>query len=385
MNKILTKSVKKVTLLSVILAVLLAAAIVVGTLFGFNKDATVKANQTVTISTYKHNEAFLDDIKSDCEDILGKSVAYEIDGDVLYGDMNEFVYVFSADADLEEAVAALKAHFEARAADVNDVLYINDVEVNISWHKESNVSYLANGYVCRAIIAGAVFAILAFVYVTLRFKRWDMGLALALAIVLGTGFTTALIALVRIPVTASTLYAVAISGLLTAITVLMTLHRVRLASKDESSKDKSAYEVLASSIAWKEIVALCSIVAIAILFAGILVGKAGIWFALSALLGVLVSAFIGLFYAPAAYAPLKSAIDAKLAEKTIRYRGAEKTSTKVKKSAKTEEIVEEAPVEEAEEIVEETTEESVEEAPVEETEAPAEEVEEETVEEENND
>ena len=361
----------------------------------------MKANQTVTISTYKHNEAFLDDIKSDCEDILSESAAYKIDGDVLYGDMNEFVYVFSADADLELAVAALKAHFEARVTDVNDVLCINDVEVNISWHKESNVSYLANGYVCRAILAGIVFAILAFVYVSLRFKRWDMGLLLALAIVLGAGFTTALIALVRIPVTASTLYAVAISGLLTAITVLMSMHRVRLASKDESSKGKSAYEVLASSIAWKEIVALCSIVAITVLFAGILVGKAGIWFAISALIGVLVSAFIGLFYAPAAYAPLKSAIDAKLAEKTIRYRGAEKTSTKVKKSAKqdapveetTEETVEEteAPAEETVEETETPAEETVEETEtpaeeiVEETETPAEEIVEETVEEENND
>lgn len=383
MNKIFTKSVKKVTLLSVILAVILAAAIVVGTLFGFNKDATVKATQTVTVSTYKHNEAFLDDIKNDCEDILGESAEYKIDGDVLYGDMNEFVYVFSADADLEEAVAALKAHFEARMSDVNDVLAINDVEVNISWHKESNVSYLANGYVCRAIIAGVVFAILAFVYVTLRFgKRWDIGLVLALATLLGAVSTTALIALLRIPVTASTLYAVVISGLLTAITVLMTLHRVRLASKDENTKGQSAYEVLANSIAWKEIVALCSIVAITVLLAGVLVGKAGIWFAVSALLGVIASAFIGLFYAPAAYAPLKSVLDAKIAEKTIRYKGAEKTSTKVKKSAKkeapveetTEEIVEETPVEEA-------TEEPVEEAPVEETEAPAEEA----VEEENND
>ena len=111
-----------------------------------------------------------------------------------------------------------------------------------------------------------------------------------------------------------------------------------------------------------------SIVAITVLLAGILVGKAGIWFAVSALLGVIASAFIGLFYAPAAYAPLKSVVDAKIAEKTIRYKGAEKTSTKVKKSAK-------------QEVKEETTEEIVEEAPVEETEAPAEEA----VEEENND
>ena len=306
MSKFLTKSVKKVTLLSVILAIILAAAIVVGTLFGFNKDATVKSSQTVTISTYKHNEAYLDDIKSDCEDIFSDKVLYEMESTVLFEDIIEHVYVFSSDADLEETVAAVKAHFEARKNDANDELAINDVVVNIAWHKESNVSYLANGYVSRAIIAGVVFAILAFVYVTLRFRRWDMGLLVTLAIVLGIGFTTALIALVRIPVTASTVYAIAGAGLLSAITAIMTLHRVRLASKEEGAKNKSAEEIVVSSIAWKEIVSLCAIVAIATLFAGVLVGKAGIWFALSALAGIAVSAFVGILYLPAVCVPLTS-------------------------------------------------------------------------------
>lgn len=383
MSKFLTKSVKKVTLLSVILAIILAAAIVVGTLFGFNKDATVKGNQTVTISTYNYNEAYLDDIKSDCEDFFDDSTLYEMESDVLYGDMNEYVYVFSADADLEETVAALKAHFEARKADPADELCINDVEINITWHKESNVSYLANGYVCRAIVASVVFAVLAFVYVSLRFRRWDMGLLVALAIALGIGFTTALIALVRIPVTASTVYAIAGAGLLSAITAIMTLHRVRLASKEESTKNKSAEEIVVDSIAWKEIVSLCAIVAIAILLAGVLVGKAGIWFALSALVGIAVSAFVGILYLPAVCAPLKAKVDAKIADKTVRYKGAEKTSTKTKKAAKKEEVVEETveeteaaeetpaeeSVEETEEVTEEAAEETVEEAPAEEAEA----------------
>lgn len=377
MSKFLMKSVKKVTLLSVILAIILAAAIVVGTLFGFNKDATAKSNQTVTISTYKHNEAYLDDIMSDCEDIFEDKILYEIDSTVLYEDIIEHVYVFSADADLEETVAEIKAHFEARKNDASDELAINDVAVNITWHQESNVSYLAKNYVSRAIIASVIFAILAFVYVTLRFRRWDMGLLVVLAIVLGVGFTTAIIALVRIPVTASTVYAIAGAGLLATITAIMTLHRVRLASKEEDAKNKSAAEIVTNAIAWKEIVSLCTILAVAMLFTGILVGKAGIWFALSALVGIVMAAFIGILYVPAVCIPLKGVVDAKIANKTVRYKGAEKTSTKTKKAAKKEvveeqEVAEEAPVEEAaEEVAEETEEESVEEdveeAPVEET------------------
>ena len=387
MSKFLTKSVKKVTLLSVILAIILAAAIVVGTLFGFNTEATVKSNQTVTISTYKHNEAYLDDIKSDCEDIFEDKILYEIDGTVLYEDIIEHVYVFSADADLEETVAEIKAHFEARKNDANDELAINDVVVNITLHKESNVSYLAKNYVSRAIIASVIFAILAFVYVTLRFRRWDMGLLVALAVVLGIGFTTAIIALV----TASTVYAIAIAGLLSTITAIMTLHRVRLASKEEDAKNQSAAEIVANSIAWKEILSLCAILAVATLLTGILVGKAGIWFAVSSLVGIIMAAFIGILYVPAVCIPLKGAVDAKIANKTVRYKGAEKTSTKTKKAAK-KEVAEEAPVAAAEEAanvaapVEEATEEVVEEVPVEETvEETVEEAAAEETEEENND
>ena len=369
MSKFLTKSVKQVTFLSVILAIILAAAIVVGTLFGFNKEATVSSNQTLTVSGYNYNELALEDIKNDCEEFFPEATVYEM-SDVSYGDMVEYVYVFSADADLEESVAAMKAYFAERKADPNDALY--HVDFDLQLHKECAVSYLAEGYVCHAVIAGAVFAILAFVYVALRFKRWDMGLLVALSIVLGMGFTTALIALVRIPVTASTVYAVVVAGLLSAAVTMMTLHRVRLASKDESSKNQSAAEIVTNAIAWKEIVSLCSIVAIAMVVTGVLIGMAGIWFALSALVGIAVATFIGVLYAPAAYIPLKAKVDAKIANKTIRYKGAEKTSTKVKKSAKkaeapAEEVAEE-PVEEAEAPAEEVAEE-----PIKKAEAPAEE------------
>ena len=53
MNKILTKTVKKVTIWSAILAVILVAGIVLGAIFGFNKSLTVKDYSTVIVKMDK--------------------------------------------------------------------------------------------------------------------------------------------------------------------------------------------------------------------------------------------------------------------------------------------------------------------------------------------
>ena len=63
---------------------------------------------------------------------------------------------------------------------------------------------------------------------------------------------------------------------------------------------------------------------------GVLGKSAGTWFAVSALIAVVASVFVSLFFAPAAYLSLKTAFDSKPAKGV--YVGAKKTSTKVKKA-----------------------------------------------------
>ena len=187
--------------------------------------------------------------------------------------------------------------------------------------------------------------------------------------------TGAIVILARIPVTASVVYAIMASAIVTIVTTLFTFNKLRDTLKSEE-KSSDAEELVASSIATKEIVIFTAILGGAILLVCIPAGVSAAWFALSAFIGVLVAAFIGLMFAPALYLPVQVAMNAKAASMTKHgYKGAKKAekaiapqAVEVKAEVK-EEVAEPAPVEEApaEESVEEVTEEVVEE-PVEETE-----------------
>lgn len=335
MSKFSQKTMKKVTLMTVILAILLAAALVIGALFGVERDPAVQAKQTVTVSMNSYvyeTEETRKDILDDCKAAFKKAdvVTYEMEGDILYGDEDEYVLVFASDVQLKDVVIELKAHFAERTADAEDSLY--GKEISVTLHYESVVAYLAKGYVSRVAIAGVVFAVLACAYVALRFKRWDAALIMLLSIVLTACFTAAFVALFRIPVSAATVYALILACAIGAVGTLMTLNRIRATKKDENKQGLGAEELVLSSVAWKEGVALCSIVAAAILLAGVLVGTSATWFALTAFVGIVAACAIGTFYAPLVYLPLMAKTDERIAEKSARYKGAEKTSQKAKKA-----------------------------------------------------
>ena len=86
MSNILTKTVKKGKLLSIIAAIVLAAAVVVGVVFGamgmgvFNKDELLKDTKTVTVSVSQfvfESEEHLEVLENACSEALdGVDVFY---------------------------------------------------------------------------------------------------------------------------------------------------------------------------------------------------------------------------------------------------------------------------------------------------------------------
>lgn len=393
MSKILTNSVKKVKLLSILMAAVLAVAIVVGVVCGvkgwgvFNKNAMLDDSNTLTVSLnqYAYN-SYLEEVEDICEEELKKvGVAYEMKGE-MSGDESEIVYVFASDAKLEEAKAALEAKFNALKNDAESNL--NGAFITVATNSEKAVEVLAEYYVLRGVIAGVVLAVLVCAYVMLRYGL-NMGIVAGVSTLVGTLMTAALFIITRIPVTASATYALAAGALLTAVTTLFTLNKLRANQNAEGAEAQTAEELVVSSLATKEIVALTALAGVALVIMGA-VATAGVrWFAVLSLAALLVAAFIGLVYAPALYLPLKAAADKKPVKDA--YIGAQKTSTKIKKifekksakeEVKAEPVVEETPVAEeefeeasaVEEGTEETAEEVVEEASAEE--APVEEAEE---------
>ena len=130
--------------------------------------------------------------------------------------------------------------------------------------------------------------------------------------------------------------------------------------------------MVSSSLAKKEVAPIfyMSAIALAVL---VIVAPANMkWFALSAFVALAMSVVSGLILVPSLYIPVKAKADSK---PKAGYVGAKKTSTKEKKvfNKVAAPVVEEAPVEETEEVVEDVveelvdeTEEVVDEAPVEE-------------------
>ena len=359
MSKIFSKTVKKTTLWSVIIAIVLAAAIVICALFGFNKDVALKDQKTMTVSlnAYIYNTQ-LEEVKGDLEEKLDAN--YVLEGS-MSGDVSEILFVFDSDADL----TALKAEAETYLANkkANAEGWAN-AKYSVSISSEKATAVLAKHYVLRAAIAGAILAVLAFAYVSIRHKLVS-GIVAGVSVLLSMLLTASIIVLSRAYVTATVAYAITIAGLLAAAAVLFTLNNIRAAKKEEGS---SLEETVVSSIAVKETLYVAAVVAAGMVIVGVLGGTAALWFAVCALIAVVASVAISLVFAPAMYLSLQSTFGKKPAKDG--YKGAVKTSKKTKKVIVKEEKVE-APVEETaeeatEELVEETAEEVAEE-PVEET------------------
>ncbi len=380
----MSKTCKKATLFSVLLTVILAVAIVIGAIFGFNPGATVSDKKMLTVSLNQFAyETQMDDVKAECEKAFGAAkVSYEVYGEMT-GDESEVIFIFDKDTDVASIASKLNATF-AELTKEGASWY--GTHIKVMANTDTTLEFLADGYILRAVIASVVFAVLAFIYVSIRYK-WHNGVIACLAIVFTVSTTAALVLFTRIPATASTMYAVVGSALFAAIVSVLNINK--------------------QGAAKKEILWTCGATAVAIVLVACLSGWSNVWFAISAVIGLAVAAVLGLFYVPALSASLQPIADAKEAAKDkFAYKGATKTSKKEKKAApapveeteeteeksccgckkecdKKEEPVEEVEeveeTEEVEEVVEETTEEPVETEEVAEVEESAEEVTEEPV------
>ncbi|MBR2441614.1 MAG: hypothetical protein IKB20_00875 [Clostridia bacterium] len=360
MSKFFNKAVKKPGVISILVAAILAAAIAVAVICGltgngvFNESKLLEDCQTITVTvdqtTYLTK---LDKVEEVCEKAFGDTkVAYTLKGEMSGAD-NELIYVFDKDEDLKEEKKALE---DAFAALVNGEW--NGSFITVSANSEEVGAVLARNYVLRGVIAGAVMMVLVFAYVSLR-HNLGLGLLALRCMLVGTVLSAMLIALFRIPVTVSVSYVFAVAALLSALTTVFVLNKFRANKETED-------------FANEEVLTFAALAAAALVVIGAVATGGVRWFAVSALLALIVAAFIGLIYAPARCLEWKAVQDKKPVKGA--YVGAKKTSVKAKKAPVQEATVEtpvaqEAPVEET---VEETAEEPVE-APVEEVEEAAEE------------
>lgn len=319
MNKLLQKTMGKWKVWSVIAAAIIVVGLLVSAIFGFNLAATADDSLTVTVrlDSYASN-AVVEKVESICDTEFKKlslSYEYEVKANVSNGAVREYVYSFrkgTNEQTLESAKNSINAAFETEKQTEGSPLY--NGFVNASCHRNDTLKFLAKGFVWRAVLAGAIALALVFVYCVFRLKR-HLALTVTGATLVGGAMTLALVALLRIPVTSSIVYAAAFASLFTAAFSVLFAGNAKAAFGKEKNEELSTEETIASATPVKEIVSVA-----AVLLAGlVLIGAIGVtsvsWFAIAAVIGLLCGTFTVLVLLPAVYLPVRKAVDAYEAER----------------------------------------------------------------------
>ncbi len=368
MSKILTKMVKKTTILSAVFSAIIAIAIALAIVFGvkgygvFNKSAVLDDANTLTVNVsqyeYLTNVEAVEDV---CEDVFGDlKYSYKMMGEMT-GDESEIVYVFKSSVDLTQVEADLDAKF---AEVTKEGAALGGAFIKVSTNSEKTVEVLAKNYALRGVIAAIVMVAAVYIYAAIRFGI-GKGVLAAIGTFVSMALTAAVIICTRIPATTSVSYVMAMTGMLGAVISMLALNKIKVTEKAEN--EMAADELVVSALATKEVAPISVIVTAALVVLAAISPVSVAWFALSAFVGVVMATVVGLVFVPSMYIPMKKKSDG---QPKPGYVGAKKTSTKEKKSfvkaaPVVEEVkpVEEAPVEEetTEEVVEETVEESNEE------------------------
>lgn len=336
------KKVDKLTLTSLIIAIVVAVAIVITAIFGVNYASTEKDSETltVTISSYlydtENNRSAVEDICEAEFNKQGVKAQYTQYGE-MSGTEDEIVYVFEKGTALDKTVEALNKTFEAKTAE-NGAWYGFDIVAHTA-SETVPVKIAPVNYILTAV-AVAVFAIVAFIYVALRFRVFLGGLT-AIAVAVSALATTAVILVTRFPFTYSVLSCITASALLTTVFVLLSFGKLRTAMRAEAEKkadDKKPAETLvAESVAWKEILTLTVALAVAIVLVGAIATASTRWFALGALIALAVSTAISVFFVPALCVPMMVKADKNSLAKSTAYIGAKPTKKEAVEEPKTSE------------------------------------------------
>ncbi len=293
MNKLLTKTTKKLTLLCLVMVVIVALATVCTAIFGVNTAMRMNDQTTVTVkmsAVYYRDETKREAVEAVCEDVfkdLGVEYVYESQ---MSGDDCELMYVFKKDADVSVAKAALKTAFSAEAYDGAFIM--------VESGKEAVQAAIAPATIIRAAVAVAAFAILAFAYTWIRYDL-VYAVTTASAVALTALLSAALILLARIPVTASVLYVCAVAPLLAAVFAILGVNKLAANQSSDSVEAK-----VVKSVAVKETLATVAGLGGALVLVGAIGTWAMRWFAICSLIGLLVSAAVAIFVIPALQLPL---------------------------------------------------------------------------------
>ena len=314
-NCCILKAVKKFKIVAIVCAVILAAGILVGAIFGVNQKASMGSYATLTVQVSGVFDAQDEEMESAIEEKLtGLNVLFSSKASISIAE-KEYVYYFAKGTDLTEVKASVQGVVDAAAAKAENAIVGGQVMVT----EETVAKNTPALYTLRTVIAIAVFAVVAFAYAFLRY-RLAGGIVAAVSVALSAALSFAVTALTRIPADGYIVATYAFAALTAAVMTLFTLSKVRALEGEEKAKEMSEEEKVVSSLSVKSVLALA--VALVGGLALIVAFGPSRLFAVHAILAVVVATFVALLAAPSLYIPLRE----KLGSKTVKfsYKKAEK-------------------------------------------------------------
>lgn len=332
MNKILSKTVNKATLMSIVMAAILVLSVILTAIFGVSYAATLRDANTLTVTV---NQSFynksLDKVKGVCDaEFIQQGLTVEYSEESLVGADGEVVYYFSAGADVKTKVEAAKIGlantFAAKQDETSGEWKEDLVEISVSTAVEDMQVQMPLWYALRALIAVVVFAALAFAYASIRYGLLA-GITTGISTLCGAFLSAAVVLLTRMPITNSALYIFGISAIASAVFAVLTMNKLR-AKKDE----QTTADLVVDSTAVKEILAFTMVFGAALILVGAVATWSTRWFAIAALVSLVITAFVGLVYAPALYFLFKENADKK-SFKNAQY-GKQRAEKQERKAAK---------------------------------------------------
>ena len=307
MNKNFTaKTSPKWILWSIITAVIVLVGIIVMAFAGANPAKEMRSSANLTINVTLSN-TFYEEEKANIEAVAEKAIAdaglkaVDSYAGELSIQSHEIVYVFEKGTDLTAVKDALQIAY--------DTSYENANRAKISVMATNNevLETIAGGeskFIARSALACVVAAVLALVYVGLTRKLWNGIVAFVSAIASGA-LTMAVVVLARIPASAATVYAVAISVLVSLVLSVFFAAKNRKAEKENGVADA---EALAEVVPVCDAIKLCGAVAVAaIAFAvvGAFTATAFVWFAVATLVGMVAAFYSAVVLAPSVFLALR--------------------------------------------------------------------------------
>lgn len=312
------KTSPKWILWSIITAVIVIAGIIVMVFATPNNAAHTKPGDSLIVNV-SMSSTFYEDEKSNIQTITetaikdaGLKAIHSYEGEKSL-QAHELVYTFDLNTGkLAEVKNALQKQLDDEYPTYN---------VTVMVSRSFVLEKLPGGYVqflLRNVAAGLLMAVLASVYVCLRYKPWN-GIVTFVSAGATGALTAALAILTRAVVTTSVMYAVLLSVLLSLGLSVLIAAKSKKAEKENGALTDP--EALSEAIPVCDVLKICGGLAAAMIVlcvVGLFTAANFAWFALVSIFGVIAAAYAALVLGPSVYLLLRKAF-AKMEAERSRY------------------------------------------------------------------